>query len=209
MTPRDILSAGAVIPVMAVDDAHAAVDLAHALVEGGIPTLEITLRTPQGLEAIALIAREVKGAIVGAGTVINGAQLRAVADAGAVFAISPGLNLPLVQAAADSAIPLIPGIATPGELMLALEYGIDTCKLFPAEAVGGRAMLQALYGPFPQVRFCPTGGIGIDTAADYLRLPNVLCVGGSWLTPKEAVARRDWQTVTALAKQAAALREHL
>ncbi len=206
MTPRDILSAGAVVPVMAIDDINTAVDLAHALVEGGIPTLEITLRTEHGIKAIELIKKEVKGAIVGAGTVINGEQLKAVADAGAVFAISPGFNIKLAEASLESSIPLIPGVATPGELMLALEHGIDTMKLFPAEVVGGREMLKALNGPFPQVKFCPTGGISLATAPEYLKLPNVLCVGGTWLTPKDAVANRDWDTITKLAKEASALR---
>lgn len=206
MTPREILSAGAVIPVMAIDDLSLAVDLAHALVAGGIPTLEITLRTPVGLDAIRLIKKEVPEAIVGAGTVINGEQLKAVEDAGAVFAISPGINIKLAQAAQQSGIPLIPGVATAGELMLALEYGMDTLKLFPAEAVGGRALLKSLHGPFPQVKFCPTGGITPQSAPDYLQLPNVLCVGGSWLTPKDALQRRDWPTITRLAAEAAALR---
>ncbi|MDO5355888.1 MAG: bifunctional 4-hydroxy-2-oxoglutarate aldolase/2-dehydro-3-deoxy-phosphogluconate aldolase [Conchiformibius sp.] len=206
MTPREILSAGAVIPVMAIDDLSLAVDLAHALVAGGIPTLEITLRTPVGIDAIRLIKKEVPEAIVGAGTVINGEQLKAVEDAGAVFAISPGINIKLAQAAQQSGIPLIPGVATAGELMLALEYGMDTLKLFPAEAVGGRALLKSLHGPFPQVKFCPTGGITPQSAPDYLQLPNVLCVGGSWLTPKDALQRRDWQTITRLAAEAAALR---
>lgn len=206
MNPREILSAGAVVPVIAVDDINTAVDLAHALVEGGIPTLEITLRTEHGIKSIELIKKEVKGAIVGAGTVIDGKQLKAVEDAGAVFAISPGFNVKFAEAAGKSGIPVIPGIATPGELMLALEHGIDTMKLFPAEAVGGKDMLKALYGPFPQVKFCPTGGISLETASEYLKLPNVLCVGGSWLTPKDAVKNKDWATVTRLAKEAAALK---
>lgn len=206
MNAREILSAGAVVPVIAIDNLDSAVDLAHALVAGGIPTLEITLRTEHGLKAIEKIAKEVKGAIVGAGTVINGDQLKAVEDAGAVFAISPGFNINLAQVATKSKIAVIPGIATPGELMLALEHGIDTCKLFPAEVVGGKAMLKALYGPFPQVKFCPTGGISLETAPDYLALPNVLCVGGSWLTPKDVVAKRDWQTIEKLAQEASALR---
>lgn len=206
MNPRDILSAGAVVPVMAINDLDTAVDLAHALVEGGIPTLEITLRTEHGIKAIERIAKEVKGAIVGAGTVINGEQLKAVEQAGAVFAISPGFNIAFAKAAQQSGIAVIPGIATPGELMLALEHGIDTCKLFPAEVVGGKEMLKALHGPFPQVKFCPTGGINLSSAPEYLKLPNVLCVGGSWLTPKEAVAAKDWDTITRLAKEAAALR---
>ena len=173
MNARDILSAGAVVPVIAIDDIHTAVDLAHALVEGGIPTLEITLRTEHGIKAIELIKKEVKGAIVGSGTVINGEQLNAVEDAGAVFAISPGYNINFAKAAEKSSIAVIPGIATPGELMLALEHGIDTLKLFPAEVVGGREMLKALNGPFPQVKFCPTGGISLKTAPEYLKLPKV------------------------------------
>ena len=205
MNPRDILSAGAVVPVMAIDDINTAVDLAHALVEGGIPTLEITLRTEHGIKAIELIKKEVKGAIVGAGTVTNPDQLKAVEDAGAVFAISPGLHESLAKASHNSGIPLIPGVATPGEVQLALEHGIDTLKLFPAEVVGGKAMLKALYGPFADVRFCPTGGISLETAPGYLALPNVLCVGGSWLTPKKAVQNKDWAAITKLAKEASAL----
>lgn len=206
LTPREILSAGAVIPVMAVDDLSTAVDLAHALVEGGIPTLEITLRTPVGVDAIRLIAKEVPNAIVGAGTVVNPEQLKAVEDAGAVFAISPGLHETLAKASRQSGIPLIPGVATPGEIQLALEHGIDTLKLFPAEVVGGKAMLKALYGPYPDIRFCPTGGITLESAPQYLALPNVLCVGGSWLTPKDAVQNQDWAAITRLAKEAAALK---
>lgn len=206
MDPRDILSAGAVIPVMAIDDINTAVDLAHALVEGGIPTLEITLRTEHGLKAIELIKKEVKGAIVGAGTVTNPDQLKAVEDAGAVFAISPGLHESLAKASRNSSIPLIPGVATPGEIQLALEHGIDTLKLFPAEVVGGKTMLKTLYGPYAHVRFCPTGGITLESAPEYLKLPNVLCVGGTWLTPKEAVQNKDWTTITRLAKEAAALK---
>lgn len=206
MNPREILSAGAVVPVMAIDDLSTAVDLAGALVEGGIPTLEITLRTPVGIDAIRLIKKEVPEAIVGAGTVINAEQLKAVEDAGAVFAISPGFNIHFAKAAQQSGIAVIPGIATPGELMLALEHGIDTMKLFPAEVVGGKEMLKALNGPFPQVKFCPTGGISLQTAPDYLKLPNVLCVGGSWLTPKDLVSAKDWAGITRLAKEAAALK---
>lgn len=206
MNAREILSAGAVVPVMAIDDINTAVDLAHALVEGGIPTLEITLRTEHGIKAIELIAKEVKGAIVGAGTVTNPEQLKAVADAGAVFAISPGLHESLAKASHNVSIPLIPGVATPSEVQLALEHGIDTLKLFPAEVVGGKAMLKALYGPYANVRFCPTGGITLQSAPEYLALPNVLCVGGTWLTPKEAVAKRDWAKITQLAKEASALR---
>ncbi|HFC8517211.1 bifunctional 4-hydroxy-2-oxoglutarate aldolase/2-dehydro-3-deoxy-phosphogluconate aldolase [Neisseria weaveri] len=205
MNAQDILTTSPVIPVIAIDNPDTAVDLAAALVAGGIRTLEITLRTPFGLEAIRQIKRELPEAVVGAGTVINAEQLKAVEDAGAAFAISPGIHQQFIQTASTSSIPLIPGIATPGELMLALEYGIDTLKLFPAEVVGGIQMLKALYGPFPQAKFCPTGGITPASAAEYLNLPNVLCVGGSWLTPKEAVAKCDWHTITRLAAEAAAL----
>ena len=207
MTPREILSAGAVIPVIAIDNINTAVDLAHALVEGGIPTLEITLRTEHGLEAIRRISCEVPQAIVGAGTVINENQLKAVADAGAAFAISPGFNIRFAKSASRINLPIIPGVATAGELMLALEYGIDTLKLFPAEAIGGKDLLKSLNGPFPQVKFCPTGGINLQSAPDYLKLPNVLCVGGSWLTPKVEVAAQNWAAITKLAKQAAALKK--
>ena len=147
-----------------------------------------------------------KGAIVGAGTVINEKQLKAVADAGAAFAISPGLHKALAKAGDKANIPLIPGVATPSEVQLALEYGMETLKLFPAEVVGGTAMLKALYGPYANVRFCPTGGITLQSALEYLALPNVLCVGGSWLTPKEAVKNKDWDAIVRLAKEAAALK---
>ena len=150
LTPREILTASAVVPVMAIDDLSTAVDLSHALVEGGIPTLEITLRTPVGLDAIRLIAKEVPNAIVGAGTVTNPEQLKAVEDA-ARFSPSAGLHESLAKASHNSGIPLIPGVATPGEVQLALEHGIDTLKFFPAEVVGGKAMLKALYGPYADV----------------------------------------------------------
>ena len=205
MTPREILTAGKVVPVIAIDDLSTAVDLAHALVEGGIPTLEITLRTAAGLEAIRQIKKEVPNAIVGAGTVTNGEQLKAVTDAGAVFAISPGFNINFAKAAEKSSIAVIPGIATPGELMLALEHGIDTMKLFPAEVVGGKAMLKALYGPFADVRFCPTGGITEDTAADYLSQPNVVCIGGSWMVPKGWLDNGEWDKVTESSAKAAGI----
>ena len=206
MNAREVLSLAAVVPVMTVDDAAAAVDLARALVDGGLPVLEITLRSGAALDAIARIAAEVPDAVVGAGTVRNARMLDEVVDAGARFAISPGINAPFAAAAAACSVPVIPGIATPGELMLALEHGLDTLKLFPAETVGGVGMLKSLYGPFPDVRFCPTGGIDPVKAADYLALPNVLCVGGTWLAPKEMLAARDWAGVRRLAEQAAALR---
>ena len=206
MTPREILTAGPVVPVIAIDDPQTAVGLAQALLDGGIRVLEITLRTPAAVEAIRRIKREVPAAVVGAGTVINAAQLKAVTEAGAMFAISPGINTPFAQAAAAADIPVIPGVSGAGELMLALEHGFDTVKLFPAEAVGGIKMLKALHGPFPQVRFCPTGGIAPAAAPDYLAQPNVLCVGGSWLTPAQLVAEKNWRTITELAEQSARLK---
>lgn len=206
MTPREILNIGPVIPVISVAELDTAVDLAQALVAGGVRTLEITLRTPAALSAIERIVKAVPEAVVGAGTVINAEQLRAVADAGAQFAISPGLNVQFAEAVVQSSIPVIPGVATAGELMLALEYGLDMLKLFPAEAVGGRALLKSFHGPFPQVKFCPTGGINLAGASDYLALPNVLCVGGSWLAPQPVVAQRNWREITRLASEAAALR---
>ena len=166
MTPREILTAGSVVPVIAIDDPQTAVGLAQALLDGGIRVLEITLRTPAAIEAIHRIKREVPAAVVGAGTVINAAQLKAVTEAGAMFAISPGINTPFAQAAAAADIPVIPGVSGAGELMLALEYGFDTVKLFPAEAVGGIKMLKALHGPFPQVRFCPTRRARLSGAAE-------------------------------------------
>lgn len=206
MNAREVLSLSPVMPVLALEDADVAADLAQALYNGGIRTLEITLRTPCALAAISRIRQVLPDAVVGAGTVLDETQLRAAVDAGAQFAISPGIYPAFAEAAARVAVPVIPGVATAGELMLALAHGLDTCKLFPAEAAGGRALLQAWQGPFPQAAFCPTGGISAATAPDYLRLPNVLCVGGSWLAPKAAVAARDWETISRLAREAAALR---
>ncbi|WP_027009211.1 bifunctional 4-hydroxy-2-oxoglutarate aldolase/2-dehydro-3-deoxy-phosphogluconate aldolase [Conchiformibius kuhniae] len=206
MDAQQILSLSPVMPVVALHDAEAAVDLAHALHAGGIGVLEITLRTPSALTAIANIRRALPDVLVGAGTVLDAAQLAAAADAGAQFAISPGINPAFAEACARAPVPVIPGVATAGEVMLASAHGFGVCKLFPAEAAGGRALLKAWHAPFAHMRFCPTGGISPDNAADYLRLPNVLCVGGSWLTPPDVLARRDWHTVTALARQAAAWR---
>ena len=206
MNAREILLLSPVMPVLAVEDVDVAVDLAQALYDGGIHTLEITLRTPCALAAISRIRQVLPNAVVGAGTVLDATQLRAAVDAGAQFIISPGIYPAFAEAAARAVVPVIPGVATAGELMLALAHGLDTCKLFPAEAVGGRALLQAWHGPFPQAAFCPTGGISAATAPDYLSLPNVLCVGGSWLAPKAAVAARDWETISRLAREAAALR---
>jgi 2-dehydro-3-deoxyphosphogluconate aldolase/(4S)-4-hydroxy-2-oxoglutarate aldolase len=202
--PKDVLNAGPVMPVMVIQNLDDAVPLAKALVAGGIKVLEITLRTPIALEAIRLISREVEGAIVGAGTIANPSQLQAAEDAGAVFAISPGITESLLKAATAGNIALIPGVATLSELMLGMEYGLDHFKFFPAEAAGGIPMLKAIAGPFPQATFCPTGGISPENYQAYLQLPNVACVGGSWLAPQDAVKNKNWEKVTELAQLAVA-----
>lgn len=202
--PNAVLTAGPVMPVMVIPNLDDAVPLAKALVAGGIKVLEITLRTPVALDAIRAISREVEGAIVGAGTIANPEQLKAAADAGAMFAISPGLTPRLLDAANNGNIALIPGIATLSELMLGMEYGLDHFKFFPAEAAGGIPMLKAIAGPFPQATFCPTGGISPENYQAYLKLPNVACVGGSWLAPGDAVKAKNWGKVTELAQQAIA-----
>ncbi len=200
--PKDVLNASPVMPVMVIQHLEDAVPLAKALVAGGIRVLEITLRTPIALEAIKLISQQVPEAIVGAGTILTPEQLQAAEDAGAVFAISPGLTPTLLAAAQKGNIALIPGIATLSELMLGMEYGLDHFKFFPAEAAGGIPMLKAIAGPIPQVTFCPTGGISPENYNAYLQLNNVACVGGSWLAPADAVNAKNWAKVTELAKLA-------
>jgi 2-dehydro-3-deoxyphosphogluconate aldolase/(4S)-4-hydroxy-2-oxoglutarate aldolase len=200
--PKDVFAASPVMPVMVIQQLDDAIPLARALVAGGINVLEITLRTPVALEAIKLISQNVKDAIVGAGTIANPAQLRAAEEAGALFAISPGITPALLDAASNSAIPLIPGIATLSELMSVMDHGINHCKFFPAEAAGGIQMLKAIYGPFPQVTFCPTGGISPGNFNEYLQLPNVACVGGSWLAPQNFVNEKNWLKITELAQKA-------
>ena len=200
--PETVLNTGPVMPVMVIQQLEDAVPLARALVAGGIRVLEITLRTPVALDAIRLISREVKDAIVGAGTIANPAQLAAAQEAGAVFAISPGLTPALLKAANNGNIALIPGVATLSELMLGMDYGLTHFKFFPAEAAGGIPMLKAIAGPFPHAVFCPTGGITPGTYRDYLKLANVACVGGSWLAPQQAVLEKNWAAVTELAEEA-------
>lgn len=202
--PKDVLNASPVMPVMVIQDLENAVPLAKALVAGGIRVLEITLRTAVALEAIRQISQEVPDAIVGAGTILTPEQLKAAEDAGAVFAISPGLTPKLLTAAQSSSIALIPGISSLSELMLGMEYGLDHFKFFPAENAGGVPMLKAIAGPIPQVTFCPTGGISLKNYNEYLSLPNVACVGGSWLAPADAVKNKDWAKVTQLAQEAIA-----
>ncbi|PKM11744.1 MAG: keto-deoxy-phosphogluconate aldolase [Gammaproteobacteria bacterium HGW-Gammaproteobacteria-3] len=204
ISPSAVLNAGPVMPVMVIKNLEDAVPLAQALVSGGIKVLEITLRTPVALAAIELISKEVKGAIVGAGTITTPEQLKAAKDAGAVFAISPGLTPKLLKAARRGKIALIPGISTLSELMLGMEYGLDHFKFFPAAAAGGINMLKGIAGPIPSATFCPTGGITADNYRNYLHLPNVACVGGSWLAPEDAITTRNWKKITELAQTAIA-----
>ncbi len=199
-----IVAQAAVIPVLVIEDVSDAVPLGRALVAGGLPVLEITLRTEAALEAVRRMAAEVEGGVVGVGTVLDAAQLAASAEAGARFAVSPGLSPQLADAAADAPIPLLPGVATASEVMAARERGYRRLKFFPAGAAGGARMLKSFASPLSDVRFCPTGGVNLDNLADYLSLPNVMCVGGSWVAPKSAVAAGDWDQITALARDAVA-----
>ena len=197
---------GPVIPVIVLDRVDDAVPLARALVAGGVRVLEVTLRTPAALAAIEAIARGVPDAIVGAGTLRSAADARAARDAGSAFGVSPGYTKALGAACRDIGLPLLPGVATASEVMAAQADGIDFLKFFPATAAGGLPMLKALAGPFPDVVFCPTGGITPESAPQFLALPNVKVCGGSWLTPAAVVAAGDWDRITRLAREAAALR---
>jgi 2-dehydro-3-deoxyphosphogluconate aldolase/(4S)-4-hydroxy-2-oxoglutarate aldolase len=194
-----------VVPVLIIDDAESAVPLARALVKGGLKAIEVTLRTAAALEAIRRVAGEVEGAVPGVGTVLTAGQLAAARKAGARFAVSPGGAPGVFDAADDSDVPLLPGAATAGEVMTALERGYRFQKFFPAEQAGGAAYIGALASPLQAVRFCPTGGVNAKNAPDYLKLGNVICVGGSWVAPKDKVAAGDWDAITALARDAAAL----
>lgn len=204
ISAEQVLSTGPVVPVIVVKQPEHAVPMAKALVAGGIRVLEVTLRTPVAMDALRAIIREVPEAIVGAGTVINTQQLKEVTDAGAQFVISPGLTESLLRAATEGPVPLIPGISTVSELMMGMDHGLREFKFFPAEASGGVKALSALAGPFPQVRFCPTGGITPANYRDYLALKSVLCIGGSWLVPDEALQQGDWERLTQLAREAIA-----
>ena len=204
---EDLLAGTAVVPVLVIDSVATAIPLARALVAGGLPILEITLRTEAALDVIRAIGEEVDGAVVGAGTVLTPGQLEQVAKVGARFAVSPGATATILDAARDSPVPLLPGAATASEVMRLLERGHHFMKFFPAEPAGGVAYLQALASPLPEARFCPTGGIDVERARTYLSLSNVVCVGGSWVTPGDAVRAGDWARVSALATQAAALRK--
>jgi 2-dehydro-3-deoxyphosphogluconate aldolase/(4S)-4-hydroxy-2-oxoglutarate aldolase len=212
MTPADqsvktraICAMAPVVPVLVIDDLAHAGPLATALVAGGLPVLEVTLRTPCALDAIRIMA-EVQGGMVGAGTLLTPADVRAAKAAGATFGVSPGATDRLLDACAENDLPLLAGAATASEIMALLERGYTAMKFFPAEQSGGAAFLKSIGSPIPQVGFCPTGGISLKNARDYLSLSNILCVGGSWVAPKDAMARGDWATITALAAEARSLR---
>lgn len=201
----ELAAFGPVIPVIVLQRVQDAVPLAQALVAGGVRVLEVTLRTPVALECIEAIARAVPQAIVGAGTIRSAADAHAAKSAGSAFGVSPGYTSAVGAACRDVGLPLLPGVATAGEVMAAMADGLDFLKFFPATAAGGIPMLKALAGPFPDVAFCPTGGITLETAPQFLALPNVKVCGGSWLTPADAVAGGDWARITRLAREAAAL----
>ncbi|MEW2114649.1 bifunctional 4-hydroxy-2-oxoglutarate aldolase/2-dehydro-3-deoxy-phosphogluconate aldolase [Streptomyces sp. NPDC005474] len=201
-----VLDLTPVVPVVVVEDLADAVPLARALVAGGLPAIEITLRTPVALDAIRAVADAVPDAVVGAGTLISPAQVDDVVAAGARFLVSPGWTDVLLESMRASGVPFLPGVSTASEVVALLERGVREMKFFPAEAAGGTAYLKALSGPLPQARFCPTGGIGPANAPEYLALPNVGCVGGSWMLPADAIAARDWDRVETLARQASTLK---
>jgi 2-dehydro-3-deoxyphosphogluconate aldolase/(4S)-4-hydroxy-2-oxoglutarate aldolase len=201
---REICELAPIIPVLVVDDAAHARALAEALVAGGLPALEVTLRTPAALAVIAAMAA-VPGGVVGAGTLVTPADVKAAKQAGAQFGVSPGATDALIAACEAEDLPLLPGAATATEAMALLERGYDMLKFFPAEASGGAPALKAIGAPLPQISFCPTGGVSLSNAASYLSLPNVVCAGGSWVAPKDMVVAGDWAGIEALAREAAAL----
>ena len=203
---EDIVKLGPVIPVLAFDSAEQGEDVSRALHAGGVKVLEITLRTAAGLAAIERASQLADDIVVGVGTITKPEHCAQAKKAGAQFGVSPGLTKDLHLAAQDAGLPLLPGVMTPSDLIQAIELGYEIVKFFPAQQAGGVAMLQAFYGPFPNLRFCPTGGITAEIAPDFLKQPNVVCVGGSWLTPKKLVAAEEWAQITRLAQIASQLR---
>ncbi|HCM48740.1 MAG TPA: keto-deoxy-phosphogluconate aldolase [Colwellia sp.] len=199
--PKDLFNMGPIVPVLVINNVAEALPIAEALLTAGVKVLEVTLRTPAALDVISAIARELPEAIVGSGTVTNRQQLQQSYDAGAKFAISPGLTKDLLQAGNESNIALIPGISSISELMDGADYGYDHLKFFPAEASGGVSAIKSIGGPFPDIRFCPTGGINLNNVRDYLALPNVVCCGGSWLVSSEIIENKNWSEITRLANQ--------
>ncbi|PDX31677.1 keto-deoxy-phosphogluconate aldolase [Helicobacter pylori] len=202
----EVLQISPIVPVVVIEDLNDAVPLAQSLIEGGIPIIEVTLRSSCALEAIELIAKNVPKMRVGAGTILNLTQLEQAQNRGAEFLISPGLTIKLLEHAKKKNMPLIPGVSSSSEVMQALELGYNALKFFPAEYCGGVKLLNAFNGPFKGVKFCPTGGISADNMRSYLNLENVLCVGGSWLTPKNLIQNKEWDKITEICKRALALR---
>lgn len=202
MTAQELFKVSPVVPVVVLEHVEDAVPLAEALLEGGVGIMEVTLRSEAALGAIEAIAKAVPQMNVGAGTVINAEGLLRVREAGGRFSFSPGISSELLQTAVQEGITFIPGVATASELMAAINAGMTGCKLFPATAVGGINLLKGFYGPFPDMRFCPTGGVGLENMNDFLALPNVDCVGGSWIVPKTAVSGGEFGKITALCKEA-------
>ncbi|MFP6277602.1 bifunctional 4-hydroxy-2-oxoglutarate aldolase/2-dehydro-3-deoxy-phosphogluconate aldolase [Helicobacter pylori] len=198
----EVLQISPIVPVVVVEDIKDAVPLAQSLIEGGIPIIEVTLRSSCALEAIELIAKNVPKMLVGAGTILNPTQLEQAQNRGAEFLISPGLTIKLLEHAKKKDMPLIPGVSSSSEVMQALELGYSALKFFPAEYCGGVKLLNAFNGPFKGVKFCPTGGISADNMRSYLNLENVLCVGGSWLTPKNLIQNKEWDKITEICKRA-------
>ncbi len=202
----EVLQISPIVPVVVIEDIKDAVPLAQSLIEGGIHIIEVTLRSSCALEAIELIAKNVPKMRVGAGTILNPTQLEQAQNRGAEFLISPGLTIKLLEYAKKKDMPLIPGVSSSSEVMQALELGYSALKFFPAEYCGGVKLLNAFNGPFKGVKFCPTGGISADSMRSYLNLENVLCVGGSWLTPKNLIQNKEWDKITEICKQSLALR---
>lgn len=205
MSIRNLLALAPVIPVLTIEKVEHAVPLAQALAAGGLRVLEVTLRTPACLPAVEAMRKAVPDAVVGVGTITRAQDFAASSNAGAQFGVSPGLTEEIAEAAKTAALPLLPGIMTPSELIAGLGWGFATFKLFPAQQAGGVGMLKALAGPFPEVAFCPTGGITRATAPEFLSLPNVACIGGSWLAPADKVRAGDWRAIEELARDAASL----
>lgn len=202
--PKELFEMGPIVPVLVINKVEEALPIAEALLKADVKVLEVTLRTPAALDVISTIAKELPEAIIGSGTVTNRQQLQQSYDAGAKFAISPGLTKDLLQAGNEGNIALIPGISSISELMDGADYGYDHLKFFPAEASGGVKAIKSIGGPFPDIRFCPTGGINLNNVRDYLALPNVVCCGGSWLVSSEIVENKNWSEITKLANQALA-----
>ncbi len=205
VSAREVMEVSKIIPVISVNSANEMLHLAEALIKGGVSIFEITLRTPAALAAIEAVAREFPHAMTGAGTVINGQTFQAVYDAGASFAISPGLTRELAEVAKNSHMPLLPGVATASEIMYGLQWGFSAFKLFPATIVGGVPALKAFGGPFQDVMFCPTGGINASNARSFLELPNVACIGGSWIVPSNLIDEKRFDEITRLTKEAVEL----